>query len=287
MNSLKRITCVVLIVFVFAALAAPASAWQPDDVVGILPKRLQPLLEEDPGSGPSELGGLVADCVRWVAQTDLAIVPAGDLEQDLPVGEVRWEDVTRAVNEDRQLAEAEITPAQLYALLEELLSHLSVDLADESLDVEASAFAGFPQVSGFLLTVDASAPAGERAYAVTLEDGTVLDREDESTLLTMASTEHLISGGYGPTAVDVWTSLNQNLGEVRARALGSGEIVADDLNRIRIIGVSGTALIHSFPLPVVIVVLLVIALCCVLLHCKQRSKRDVLPMWEGETRRHS
>ena len=82
MNSLKRITCVVLIVFVFAALAAPASAWQPDDVVGILPKRLQPLLEEDPGSGPSELGGLVADCVRWVAQTDLAIVPAGDLEQD-------------------------------------------------------------------------------------------------------------------------------------------------------------------------------------------------------------
>ena len=256
MNSLTRITCVVLIVFVFAALAAPASAWQPDDVVGILPKRLQPLLEEDPGSGPSELGGLVADCVRWVAQTDLAIVPAGDLEQDLPVGEVRWEDVTRAVNEDRQLAEAEITPAQLYALLEELLSHLSVDLADESLDVEASAFAGFPQVSGFLLTVDASAPAGERAYAVTLEDGTVLDREDESTLLTMASTEHLISGGYGPTAVDV-------------------------------IGVSGTALIHSFPLPVVIVVLLVIALCCVLLHCKQRSKRDVLPMWEGETRRHS
>lgn len=87
--------------------------------------------------------------------------PAGDLEQDLPVGEVRWEDVTRAVNEDRQLAEAEITPAQLYALLEELLSHLSVDLADESLDVEASAFAGFPQVSGFLLTVDASAPVGK------------------------------------------------------------------------------------------------------------------------------
>lgn len=102
--------------FCVCGFSAPASAWQPDDVVGILPKRLQPLLEEDPGSGPSELGGLVADCVRWVAQTDLAIVPAGDLEQDLPVGEVRWEDVTRAVNEDRQLAEAEITPAQLYAL---------------------------------------------------------------------------------------------------------------------------------------------------------------------------
>lgn len=287
MNRSKWIICVVLTIWVFAALAEPASAWQPDDVVGILPKRLQPLQQEHPGSGPSELGGLAADCVRWAAQTDLAVIPAGDLEQDLPVGEVRWGDVTRAVHEERQLAVAEITPVQLYALLEELLSHLSVDLTDESLDDEASSFAGFPQVSGFLLTVDASAPAGERAYAVTMEDGTALDREDESTVLTLASTEYLFFGGYGSAAVDVWTSLDQSLGEAMAQALGSGEITADDLDRIRMIGVSGTALIHSFPMPVVVMALLVIALCCVLLHCKQRSKRDVLPMQEGETHRRS
>lgn len=283
MSSLKRITCVILIILALAALAKPASAWQPNDVVGILPKRLQPLQEENPGSGPSELGGLAADCVRWSAQTDLAMIPAGDLEQNLPVGEVLWEDVARAVNEDRRLAMAEITPAQLYALLEELLSHLSVDLANESLDDAASAFAGFPQVSGFLLTVDASAPTGERAYTVTLGDGTSLEREDESTVLTVASTEHLFSGEYGSASIDIWTSLDQTLGEAMALALGSGEIAADDLERIRIIGVSGTALINSFPISVVILALLVIAICCVLLHCKQRSKRDVLPMREGET----
>lgn len=285
MNKSKKITYVALIILVFAALTKPASAWEENDVVGILPERLRTLQEEQAGCGPSELGGLVADCIRWAAQTDLAIVPAGDLEQDLPVGQVRWRDVAQAIHEGRRLAVAEITPAQLYMLLEELLSHLSVDLTADSLDDEASSFDGFPQVSGFALTVDASAPVGERVYRVALVDGTALDREDENTVLTIASTSHLFSGGYGSTPIDGWAALDHTLGEALALALGSGEIAVNDLERMRIIGVSGTELIQVFPLPVIVAVLLVIALCCAFLYCKQSSKRDLLPMQEGETHR--
>lgn len=266
-------------------LTAPTAASGGPDAAGVLPVQLKSLLEESPGCGPCELGGLTADCVRQSAGADLAIVPAGDLENDLPVGPLCWSDVTRAVNESRRLATARISPAQLFRLLEGALSHLTVDPDTEALQKDASSFDGFPQISGFSLTVDASAPVGERVYALTLTDGTRLSRDDSRPALTLASTEHLFSGGYGFSLDGSWQVLEQTLADAVAQTLSAGTWTDSTGERIRIIGVSGSGLISVFPTYILVAALAVAGVLFILFHCKQRSKRDLLPMREGDTRR--
>ncbi len=280
MRALTRVSAAILCAF---ALAAATSARAPEDPAGTLSMQPESLLQCLPGAEECELGDLAADAVRLETGADAALVPADALQNDLPAGSLTWADVTAAVAE-APLAAATLTPAELYTLLEHALSHLVIDRERERLLPEQSAWDGFVQIAGFSLICDASAPAGERVYRVTLPDGTRLSREDTEPRLTVVSTEALLSGGYGGSAVE-YQPLSLTLADALADHLSKTEVTAIETGRIRFIGTGDSALVRAIPGWALIAVLALIALSCIFFRGKERAAKPFRPIEEGETRK--
>lgn len=214
--------------------AAAAETHSSEMQAGRLPSTVdQP---ENAGSVECPMGNLAADAVRFAAGSDIAIVNGGDLNGGLEQGVVLWEDVLAVFNEDRPLAVAEISPRQLYAMLENAVSGIVVDLQMEAINHDASQFDGFAHVSGFSFRYDASAPSGARVISVTLENGTELLPEDDQTVLTLAASRYMLSGGYGYLQPDSVTLMEDSLSEALAALISSGAAAVSS-GRIRAIGV--------------------------------------------------
>lgn len=135
------------------------------------------------GSGWQEtsLGSAAADAMAYGAETPLAVLPAGAIRGNLRGGAVSEEEVLRAVDGTEPLATASLTERQLWTILEDGLSALTVD-ETERLDTDASDSPMFPQISGFTMRADVSAPAGERIMELCLTDGRSLSRDGEELL---------------------------------------------------------------------------------------------------------
>lgn len=268
-------------------LLVPAAATIPSqDVVGVFSAALTPLADERKGSSECELGDLTADAVRSALGSDVAVLSSGDLAEDLPVGIVTRGDVRRVFSEDRRLASAQVTPVQLYRLLEAALSHLVTDYEQERIDWAASDFDGFPQISGFSLVIDGSARAGERIYSLTLDDGTLLDRNDEETVLTLAATAYLLDGGYGFPLDLSWAETEETLTSALEDYLMGQEITSIQVGRISTIGTNESALIHLIPTEYLLVILALIAAACLFFQAKWgAAKRKFLPIQAGDTGR--
>lgn len=259
-----------------------ASTRDPAEQVGILSVRLTSLAEETPGSDTCQLGALTTTSALQAAQADVAILPAADLENDLPVGAVSWGDLIQAVNEDRELALVVITPAQLYEMLEYGLSYLVLDTEQEKLLRDASHFDGFPQIAGFTLTADASAAPGERVYQVRLNDGTELLPNDTQTQLRLVSTTYLLSGGYGYQALDGWQGLGLTLADSLAAYLGETDRTEFTKAPLSVIGARETTLAGQFPTPVLLGVLAFLAALFLLFRLKYcRVKWEFMPISHG------
>lgn len=160
------------------------------------------LLSSDSGSGAcsdeSALGDALADAVRYTAGADVAIVCGGDIDgSGLPSGEQTEETIRNAVAVDQALALTQVTPKELYELLEIGVSHTVIDAETSEILHEESEFYGFPQVSGITFFYDAGAPAGSRLLWIKLAGGEKLDPEDNTTELTLAASEAMLSGEYG------------------------------------------------------------------------------------------
>ena len=140
------------------------------------------------------LGNLVANAYREAADTDIAIVNGGDIRADIVHGTVTRGDVVSVLPFGNTLMVKEVTPTLLREALENGVSGIVADEGGE-IDHEESAQGRFPQISGFSFSYDPTAPEGGRIISITLDDGTPLSLDDETTKLTLAGSNYVMTGG--------------------------------------------------------------------------------------------
>lgn len=204
-------------------------------------------LTETPYVSQCELGSVAADALRAFAGTDIALVNTGDLQNDLNAGIVTAEDVRRVFREDKELARAQISPVQLYGILEHAVGQLQVDPATEKIMDQTAVFDGFCQVSGFRFQYDASADPGKRVLSVTLDDGRELSPEDTESRLSLCASAYMLAGGYGFGPVE-----HESLGSTMSEALGAYVAAHSSLPepgkaRIQVLGARQNTIVGFLP----------------------------------------
>ena len=188
------------IIAVFLTAAAPITGPSSSDVAGVVPRLLTAVSDKDARILECTLGDAVADAVRVSLGADIAIVNGGDLVRNLLPGEITYDELRASFKEDRPLAVVTVTPMALRGILEAGLSHITLD-STETIDSAASAYDGFPQISGFTLSYDTTAPPGQRVHEIML-GGKPLELEDDVTAYRLAATAFMLGGGYGLPAIN-------------------------------------------------------------------------------------
>ena len=169
-------------------------------------------------SDETPIGDLCADAARFAADADIAVLNSGDIGGNLLGGTITYADCLRIFNEDRVLAVATVSPAELKDLLEIGVSRIVMD-SEEMTDREASAWGGFPQISGFDFEYDVSSLPGSRIRWIRI-DGNRLDLTDSTPSLRLCATEYFLSGGWDSAPVEA-ESLPVTLSEALFRYIES------------------------------------------------------------------
>jgi 2',3'-cyclic-nucleotide 2'-phosphodiesterase (5'-nucleotidase family) len=157
--------------------------------------------QEHPYYRQCELGTVAADALRTCGNTQLGVIPTGELGGDLTNGDWDQAALREILPQDQPLGIASVTEEEVYGMLEHAVSQVILDDQTEQIREEDSTFAGFLQISGFCFQYDVSAPSGERVNTVTLSDGTELTRQGEERY-TLCAPISLLSGSDGYTSLD-------------------------------------------------------------------------------------
>jgi hypothetical protein len=190
----------------------------------------------------SPLGELTADAAVAVLGTDFAVIPGGDLASTLEHGSVFESDLLRVIPEDESLVVCTVTLPELKQLLEQGLSTLVTDDSDSIL-AEESANPDFPQVSGFSMTYDVSAPMGERVLYFKI-DGHEVDLTDDSQSYTLAATAGMLRrAGLTIPETDSGYTLRSGL----LAYFGTLDSITEPDSRATAVGTSNYPLIGDFP----------------------------------------
>lgn len=265
----------LLLLFFLSMLSTSASAQE-----GVFfPLLLPSLSQAEPGSGNCAIGSLVADVAAFAADAQLAVINGGDLAGDIPQGVVSRENASAVFANDRGLAKTELTPYQLKGLLEQLLSYITMDMNTEVINREDSDFGGFPNVSGFTLRYDASAPAYGRVLSVTLPDGTPLDLDDTETVYSLAGSEVLLSAYLG----NAYSPLDVTLsGALYAYLESEGStLTALDWDRVTAIGTAENTLVSALSKPVLFISAAIIIAVFYLMGRRLARRPGDIGAWEG------
>ncbi len=150
----------------------------------------------------------------------VAIENGGGYRESVPNGKITLGHIINALPFSNTVRIKEITPAILYAVLEDCLS--AVTAQDKETGFLTSGYSGsFPQVGGMRISYDPNKPAGSKIESITLIDsGKALSRNDNATKLIVASNDYVIEQGA--------------LGDIHMTAEGSGltEVVIDYINAL-------------------------------------------------------
>lgn len=268
----KRLTALVTVLFLLVLPAAAAFGDSGQEPVGTVPRLLTATSDRDARCVECTMGDAVADAVCRYLNADIAIVCGGDLKANLPAGEITWDDLRSAFPEGRTLATAVVTVKQLKEILEAGVSHIQMN-ESERIDEPLSVYDGFPQISGFKLYYDASAPVGSRVYNIYVNDEK-LALDDETRTFTLAATEFMLEGGYGLPKVAQAVSGDLTLADVTGRYIRDG--MADYLKTGDRIHPMGTAdgVLPGAGIGVVVLVSIVIFLL---------GRRNGVRKWDDET----
>lgn len=267
MKSLLRIVfSVVVLTFV---VMTPAMAYEDNDVVCNVNSLIKGNVSQGANTTETALGDIAADALLNAGDADVAIVNGGELKSNIFAGTCKWSDILGVFEENKNIAVAEVTSAQLWNLLEHGIG-FTVLGADQKTDSEASAFAGFPQVAGIEFEYDPTAPVGERIKYI-LVGGTEVKKGDTETTFTLCATEFMLSGGYGYDSYE-YASLNMGLADALAEYLKSETLSATTIasERITTLGSNDEPLI---PRGVVFIIGLFGCMCCFLFN-KAKKKVD-------------
>lgn len=190
------------------------------EIAGVVPQTLSAIDEYNARCYESSLGNAVADAVRISLGSDVAIIPGGDLAIGLVPGKATYDEIKNVFAEDREIAMTRVTIKELRQILERGLSNITLD-ESERIDEHLSAYDGFPQISGFTLYYDVSAPPGERVYQLLIQ-GERVDLDSDTQTVTLGSTAHMLKGGYDLPPVDDVTASELTLSDVMLRYIVNG-----------------------------------------------------------------
>jgi len=181
------LTAALLLIAGLAACSASSAA--PTEVVVV--DAASPLGSKDQNKAETAVGDLVADAVRKALHTDLAFVPASELQsrdEPIPAGKVASTDVDSLVTySDDPLAELSLTGKAIRHALE------------RSVAICPQPSLGFLQISGLKFTYDPSKPHRSRITSVTVGNAPLSDDAHYS----VAVTKSMAKGALGYWKV--WT----------------------------------------------------------------------------------
>lgn len=222
------------------------------------------------------LGDAAADALLRTADCDIAIVNGGDLCANLLPGDLTQSELEESFSAGRTLAVAEVTPRILVRILEGAVSHVA--LSGRSIDAAASANGAFPQIAGFRFTYDPGAVPGQRIASLKIGD-TSVDLDDNTTVLRLAATVYMLSGGYEQPTIEAYQTLDCTLTDAMADYIAAGlDDYSRPANRITAIGIERNTL------PIVYLALLCGLLFAVAgLFGTTAMRRKVVPDRIGET----
>ncbi|MCH5196938.1 MAG: bifunctional metallophosphatase/5'-nucleotidase [Oscillospiraceae bacterium] len=123
----------------------------------------------------------------------VAVTNGGGISATLPMGKVTRGDVLNAFNHGNVVEVLEVTPAQIYAALEEGLNTFTGQ-DDTGTLLFQKHNGSFMQVSGFTYSFDPAAAVGAKVTSATLADGTELSRADTDTKLLLSTNNYV--GAY-------------------------------------------------------------------------------------------
>ncbi|MBR3397446.1 MAG: 5'-nucleotidase C-terminal domain-containing protein [Lachnospiraceae bacterium] len=216
----KRLTAFVSVLLLLVMPAVQAFGESGQEIVGTVPRLLTATSDRDARCVECTMGNAVADAMCKYLNTDIAIACGGDFKANLPAGDITWDELQSAFAKDRTLATAAVSVRQLREILEAGVSHIQMN-ESERIDEAASVYDGFPQISGFTLYYDASAPVGQRVYDIYINDER-LALDDDSRMFTLAATEFMLEGGYGLPRVEDSVSTDMTLADVTAHYIKDG-----------------------------------------------------------------
>lgn len=137
-------------------------------------------------SAETRLGNFLAQCVQEAAGTDAAYMNATSAGGTISPGVVTAEDITGVMGFNDPILRAEITGAQIWELFE--LVYVPERFGNN---------AGL-MYSGLIVYADHTKPAFQKIQAITLRDGTPIERD---RVYTIATSEYMASGGNDTAAV--------------------------------------------------------------------------------------
>lgn len=201
------------------------------------------------------LGDYTADAVRAGTQAQIALIPAELLDSTLVGdGAITEADLQASIPRDCGVQVCTLSGPELKALLEDSASRWTLT-ERETLAPEASVYGGYLQISGCSVTLDASAPAGDRVVSVAV-DGEPVPLEDEGWSVTAAIPDTLgISGDQASGSLRDM---------VRNYMVSEGAIALPEGERVRVIGAHQREIISYFPPGMIGVLVVIFALAGVL-----------------------
>lgn len=154
-------------------------------LVASIQKEQEPILKEKVGETPvklegsrelartseTNLGDLLADAMRDVSQSDIAMTNGGGIRASIEAGTITKGDIVTVLPFGNQIVQLKVTGEDIVAALENGVS----DYPESK--------GGFPQVSGVSFKIDKSKPKGSRVHSVMV-GGKALDPKATYTLAT-------------------------------------------------------------------------------------------------------
>jgi len=137
-------------------------------------------------TGEAAIGDLIADAMRWSAQTDAAVTNGGGIRGGRvypPGATITRRDILAELPFGNRLVTIDISGRELEAAIENGLSQLP------------NAFGGFPQVSGLTIEADPRRPAGHRVVSIKVGDTPL----EAGKTYSVATNDFLARGGDGYT----------------------------------------------------------------------------------------
>ena len=180
--------------------------------------------------GETNFGSLISDAMIEEAKKivpdeykDLPIVAienGGGYRSSVPNGKITLGHIINALPFANTVRIKEITPAVLYAALENYVSSISAQ-DSETGALTASYDGSFPQIGGMRFSYNPNNSIGEKIISVSLIEGDIeLNRKDTTTKIVLASNDYVIEQG-------AFTDI-----PVIAEGSGLAEVVIDYINTL-------------------------------------------------------